>query len=83
MLESEFYLDEAVQNDMRYISDRMREARESYGESQLDFSVTLQVLRNTVYRQENGMNNISLDYLLRIPHTTKTPVTILFPLYLR
>ena len=79
MLESEAYLDEAVQNDMRYISDRMREVRESYGESQLDFSETLQVSRNTVYRQENTLNNLSVDYLLRLVRATKTPIERLFP----
>lgn len=79
MLESEFYLDEAVQSDMRYISDRMREARESYGESQLDFSETLQVSRNTVYRQENTLSNLSVDYLIRLVRTTKISVERLFP----
>lgn len=83
MLESEFYLDAAVEKDMRYISNRLREVREDYGESQLDFSGTLQVSRNTVYRQENTLNGLSVDYLLRLIRATDTPVESLFPPELR
>ena len=79
MLKSEFYLDDAVQKDMRYISDRVREARENYGESQMDFAETLQITRNTVIRQESTLHNITLDYLLRVLHATQIPVSNLFP----
>ena len=79
MLECEFYLGEAVENDMRYISDRMREVRESFGESQMDFAETLEISRSTVARHEGGLGTISLDYLLRLLRATKTPAEKMFP----
>ena len=79
MLDSELHLNELVENDMRYISDRMREIRENYGESQMDFAETLQLSRSTVARQESGLQGLSLDYLLRLLRATKTPVKSLFP----
>ncbi len=78
MLENEFYLGEAVENDMRYMSDRMREVRESFGESQMDFAETLEISRSTVARHEGGLGTISLDYLLRLLHATKTPAEKMF-----
>jgi len=83
VLECEFYLGEAVQNDMRYISDRMREVRESFGESQMDFAETLEISRSTVARHEGGLGTISLDYLLRLLRATKTPAEKMFPPDLR
>ncbi len=83
MLESELYLGAAVEKDMKYISDRLREVRESYGESQMDFAETLEISRSTVARHEGGVGAISMDYLLRLLRATKTPIASLFPPELR
>ena len=82
-MEDEVYMDEEVQKDMRYISNRLQEVREDFGESQLDFAETLQLSRKTVCRQESGLNGVSLDYLLRLLRATKTTVASVFPPDLR
>ena len=75
----EYYTEEDRREDMSYLCDRLRQARESMGESQLSLANKMDVSHITVCRNENGKHIPGLDYIFRLLNVTNLSALYFMP----